>query len=157
MTNPVIPILLSLAGAIAVFVFLLSDRKYAHLPKWAQVLADVLNFKHLLLEAILRFAYVFATVYCIVGGLFTACGKYTLVPGLVMMFIMPIVVRLIFETAMLMFVLVKNVVQINQKLPGKIEKQETFGDAMKDIWKQTEEAIAEKRAREAAEAKDIKE
>lgn len=38
MTNPVIPILLSLAGAIAVFVFLLSDRKYAHLPKWAQVL-----------------------------------------------------------------------------------------------------------------------
>ena len=146
MTNPVIPILLSLAGAIAVFVFLLSDRKYAHLPKWAQVLADVLNFKHLLLEAILRFAYVFTTVYCIVGGLFTACGKYTLVPGLV-----------IFETAMLMFVLVKNVVQINQKLPGKIEKQKTFGDAMKDVWKQTEEAIAEKRAREAAEAKDIKE
>lgn len=153
---PVVAIILSLAAAIAVCICVLPEKRRNSLPTWAQVLADILNFKHILTEYVLRFAYIFITIFCIIGGLVLACGRYTTAMGLSMMFLGPIIVRLIFEAAMLWFLLVKNVIEINQKTPGKVKKGESLGDALKaagkDIQTTAKEAEAKWKAEQAAKA-----
>lgn len=121
----VLAIVLSLAATILLFILVIPEKKRAKLPKFFQIVHDICNFKGLLIEKLLKVFYVFSTVYVMFDGVLTwfsggNFGRNFLV-GLLMIVLGPIIIRLVYEALMLGIILVKNVIQINNKLSGKAE------------------------------------
>ena len=116
----VISILTAVAAAVVAFIFLMSEEKRAKLSGFMGTLADFVNFKTLFIEKILKCFYVAITVYCVVDGFFTLFFSFG--TGIVLMLLGPIIVRLVFEAAMLFILLVQNVIEINKKLRTTVRK-----------------------------------
>lgn len=146
----VLAFLLSLAATILAFIFIVPDKKRAKLGGFGKFLHDTVNFKYLIIEKILQALYIFATTLCIVGGFLMLFyvqpgydygwyqtsshwyGGY----GILLMLFGPIILRLSYEFMMMAILLVKNVIQINNKLKGESETKKedlftapTFDDA----------------------------
>lgn len=137
-TLPVVLVIaatLTVVATILLYIFVLPEKKRAGLPKIAQIVHDVLHFKSLFIEKIIRFFYVLATAWCVLTGFFMLFGissyesyYYSRTDwyggyGILLMILGPIALRVIFETIMMGILLVKNVMQINNKLNG-IEENE---------------------------------
>lgn len=120
-----------------------------------QWLHDLFHFKKLYIEEVLRFVYVLATVVCVCGGIFmmvsyTEYRSYDyymermvtrregyFLPGLLVTVFGPIALRLAYEVVMMGIMLVKNVIDINNKLSNKAEKtQEDMQEVTKTYVKQ---------------------
>lgn len=118
--------IMAIGATVCAFIFIMPEKKREKLPKVLKMIADILDFKDLLLEKIMKVLYIFATAYCLMTGFFmlmagttnywggfqSAAGR-----GLLVMFVGPIVVRLAFETVMMFILLVKNTIEINKKMP----------------------------------------
>lgn len=121
----VLAIVLSLAATILLFILVIPEKKREKLPKFFQIIHDICNFKGLLIEKLLKVFYVFSTVYVMFDGVLTwfSGGNFgrNFLTGLLMIVLGPIVIRLVYEALMLGIILVKNVIQINNKLSGKSE------------------------------------
>ncbi len=118
----------AIGATVCAFIFILPEKKVAKLPKFLRIVADILNFKDLLLEKIMRVLYVFATAYCLLSGFFMLMSGYysmwggfqsSAPQGLLVMLVGPIAVRLAFEGIMMFILLVKNTIEINKKMPNK--------------------------------------
>jgi len=129
----ILALIFALGATVVLFIFVLSKKRYDRLPKFLKIVADILNFKELYLEKVLRALYVFATMLCICLGFFMLfsgvyhpfINKFTSFAGygLLVMFVGPIVVRLAYELLLMFILLVKNVMEINNKLSCKCEKK----------------------------------
>ncbi len=111
-----------LSGVIALvctilgFVFIIPEKRREYLNKFGKVLADILNFKSILLEKIIKFVYIFSTVFVILVGFFRILlGDFGEI-GLLMMIVCPLLLRIIYEPIMMFIVLVRNSTDINRKL-----------------------------------------
>ena len=119
--------------------------------KLLQFLHDYFNFKKLYVESVLKFIFALATIACIVGGIvgvlasvfsffggivdamdygswyfdMVVQGFFTgILSSLLLLAIGPVVVRLTYEFTMMFVLLVKNVMEINNKTkaePCKVE------------------------------------
>ena len=97
-----------------------------------QKLHDYFHFQKLYIEEVLKFLFVLATVSCVCIGLFlllsyVGWGSYktsTFGTGLLVMLVGPVVLRLIYEGVMMFILLVKNVLDINNKLKAPEKKEE---------------------------------
>lgn len=100
--------------------------------KFFQFLHDFFHFKKLYIEEVLKFIFVLATVACICEGVFLVLGyqerwsyyggttrESTIGMGLVLMICGPIALRLAYEMVMMFILAVKNIMEINNKLPEK--------------------------------------
>ena len=137
-----IALLLSIALTVALAILVLPSKKRANLPKFFIFLHDLFNFKYLIIEKILKILYVFATVACLVYGFLTLItSPATYVPGamaltgLLTMIVGPIVVRISFELMMTFLLLVKNTIEINNKIKNQTK------DKQQSIFDNTEEYI----------------
>ncbi len=126
----------AIAATVLAFIFVLPEDKCKKMPKIFMILHNILNFKSLMIETIMKALYIFATAACVLVGFFmlfgfevyngyysshtTWYGGY----GLLLMLLGPIVVRLVFESIMMFILLVKNTIQINNKLGSKSEKED---------------------------------
>lgn len=122
----IISVAIAMICAILCFVFVIPEKRRAQLNGFMRYLADIFNFKSLLLEKILKFVYIFSTVYIILLGFFiliSAEGENFI--GLLIMILAPIVLRLAYEPLMMFIVLVKNSSDINNKLPHTNKKAPT--------------------------------
>ena len=96
----------------------------------AQWLHNFFHFKKLYLEEIIRFTYVLSTVTCVcvgaclvlgyqeVWGWRTTTRESTALIGIIVMVVGPIALRLTYEGIMMLILLVKNTMEINNKLPN---------------------------------------
>ena len=105
-------------------ILVVPEKRRNGLPKFFQVIHDICNFKGLLLEKVLKILYIFSTINVMLTGIFTwFSGGYnfgmTFLTGLLILVLGPILVRLAYEFLMLFVLLVKNVIQINNKLNGR--------------------------------------
>ena len=104
--------------------------------KFGQFLHDYFHFKKLYVEEVLKFIFTLATVACVCFGVFVMLGyeehysysyysgstmrkESTFLYGLLITVAGPIALRLVYELAMMGIMLVKNVIDINNKLPNK--------------------------------------
>ena len=122
----VLAFLAAVAGTVLSLMYVTPESRRDQLNKYLQIAADIFNFKGLLLEYILKTLYIFLTLFSILAGFFCIFGLAgdmgfgaALLTGLLIMIVTPIVLRLIFESFMQFIILVKNVIQINNKLPDK--------------------------------------
>lgn len=112
----IISILLTIIGILALYMFVLPKSKDGNFSNpFLQQLHNFFLFKKLYIESVIRFLYVVATVFSVANGFVMLFGK-TFFVGLGMMLLGPIAIRISFEFAMMTILLVKNVVEINNKL-----------------------------------------
>lgn len=138
----IIPMVLGIIASLIVTIVLcltvVPDKKRDSLKGFGRFLNDLFNFRGLLIEAIIKTLYVFITVTFVVGGFFmlfvvntqenfftgeTMTVWYGWI-GLIMMIVGPIATRLVFEGMMLFILLVKNTIQINNKLKDQYRVEE---------------------------------
>lgn len=123
-------LILALGAAIAAFILIVPENKGRQLTGFMRVLHDILNFKQLLLEKILKFCYIFFTVYAVLAGLFSSFEMFEwdagtgLLTMLASLTLVPLLIRVVFEMSMMLILLVKNVIDINKKLPGGTKEPE---------------------------------
>lgn len=128
----------SLIVTIVLCLTVVPDKKRDSLKGFGRFLNDLFNFRGLLIEAIVKTLYVLITVTFVVGGFFmlfivntqenfftgeTSSVWYGWV-GLIAMIVGPIATRLVFEGMMLFILLVKNTIQINNKLKNQYSVDE---------------------------------
>ena len=127
-TVSILALVLGLVGTILLFIFVGPASKRPTLNGFGKFIHDTMNFRTLFVETIFRFLYVFSTCFVIVGGFFTMFttsysyygrGESNFLQGFLLMVLGPIAVRIAYEFIMLIFILVKNVVSINNKLTDK--------------------------------------
>lgn len=138
MSGSVITVLAGLsavAATVLAFIFIVPEKKRASLNGFFKLVHDILNFKSLLLELILKASYIFATAFSVFAGFFTIFGKTysygyygrsfgdNLVEGLLIMVLGPITIRLAYELLMMFVILVKNVTDINKKMDNNQPQQ----------------------------------
>lgn len=127
---------LTVVATVLLYIFVLPEKKRDSLPKIGQIVHDILHFKSLFIEKIIRFFYVLTTVWCVLTGFLMLFGITTYESyyyshtewyggyGILLMILGPIALRVIFETIMMGILLVKNVMQINNKLKASNEIEE---------------------------------
>ena len=133
----VLAFLVALTLVIMLYVLVMPKKKNGTFSgKFSQWLHDYFRFKKLYIESVLRFFFAFCTIFMICFGLFgTIAGiinnpdnaLQTLLSGLSIMILGPIVLRLFYELTMMLIMLVQNVMDINKKLdklPGKLTAAE---------------------------------
>lgn len=142
MPTAIIPLVLGVIASLIVTIVLcltvVPDKKRDSLKGFGRFLNDLFNFRGLLIEAIIKTLYVLITVTFVVGGFFmlfvvtkqeniftgeTSTVWYGWI-GLIAMIVGPIVTRLAFEGMMLFILLVKNTIQINNKLKDQYRPDE---------------------------------
>lgn len=135
----------TIACVVLAYMFIVPAKKREKLNKLGQFLHDIFNFKFLIIEKVLQFFYVLATIACICFGLamvfgFTAYEWYDKIYsdwygiyGILAAIIGPIVIRIAYECIMLGLLLVKNVIQINSKLKSQTEEQAYQAPSIKEL------------------------
>lgn len=128
----ILGVLSALAATVLAFIFFLPEKKKANLPDGLKKIVDILDFRTLFLEKIVKAIYLFLTFACICIGLFMLIsvnyGYYSDYwmggRGLLLMILGPVAIRIVFEITMLFILLVQNVIEINKKLSAKAEPTE---------------------------------
>jgi len=143
--NPIIlilSILFAIAATVLSFIFIVPEKK--KLPGFFNIVRSIFNFKFLVIEKVMQACYIFSTLFVILYGFFGifffGYETYEYVPsgssywgggeyvsrwvwqgwvGFLIMILVPIVLRLVYELIMMFLLLVKNVIQINNKLPAE--------------------------------------
>ena len=129
--------LFTVAAIVLLYIFVIPKEKREGLNKLGVILHDFLNFKYLILEHIMKFFYVLATVFVVILGFFMlfyveesyhyggwySDGYYTSewkgYYGLLILILGPIVIRILYEAIMMAILAVKNIIEINNKIPEK--------------------------------------
>ena len=127
----VVGIIGAVALTVLAYIFIIPEKKRAGLGKLMAFVHDVLNFKTLFIEKILKALYALCTFACIAVGACWLFGfsyysyggefGYTHTEwmggyGILLMILGPIVIRLAYEGIMMFILLVKNTIEINNKL-----------------------------------------
>lgn len=132
LTLTILAAIASLVATVLAFIFIVPDKRRDRLNSFGKFLHDTFNFKYLIVEKILQALYIFATVSVFFSGFFMLFyvqpgyeGYYYSSPsvwyggyGLLVMIVGPIAVRLAYEFIMMAILLIKNVIQINNKIKG---------------------------------------
>lgn len=127
----VVGIIGAVALTVLAYIFIIPEKKRAGLGKLMAFVHDILNFKSLFIEKILKALYALCTFACIAVG---ACwlfgfsyysygGEYGYTHtewmggwGILLMILGPIAVRIVYEVMMMFILLVKNTIEINNKI-----------------------------------------
>ncbi len=128
----VLAAIIAIAATVLFYIFVKPENKAAKMPKFIRVIRDILDMKELYLEKVLKALYIVSTLFCIIAGVMMFCsvripyvhdgiphivwnGGY----GLLLLIGGPIVLRLVYEGLMMFILLVKNTLQINNKLKAQ--------------------------------------
>lgn len=135
-------IILAIAATVVAIVFFLPKNNREKFGKGFARVHDFVNFKTFIIDYILKGLYILATAMCVFGGFFTIFTLRTtyqnvyksgsifaqreattslsvdnIGTGILIMILGPIIVRIVYELIMLAVVGVKNIVEINKKIP----------------------------------------
>lgn len=146
--------LLAIAATVLAFVFIVPEKRREKLNAFGKFLHDTCNFKYLVVEKLLQALYIFSTALVILNGFFllfqSVYGHWLGGYGILLMVVGPIVLRLLYELLMMVVLLVKNVIGINNKLKNQNGDTDT-GDVfaapdvseMREVIRQRREAATQ--------------
>ncbi len=146
--------LLAIAATVLAFVFIVPEKRREKLNAFGKFLHDTCNFKYLVVEKLLQALYIFSTALIILNGFFllfqSVYGHWLGGYGILLMVVGPIVLRLLYELLMMVVLLVKNVIGINNKLKnqnGDTDAGDVFAapdvSEMREVIRQRREAATQ--------------
>ena len=119
----VVATILAIVVTVLAFIFIVPEKRREKLNAFGKFLHDTCNFKYLVVEKILQALYIFATAVVILNGFFmlftVVYGQWLGGYGILVMILGPIVIRLVYELLMMVIILIKNVISINNKLKNQ--------------------------------------
>ena len=142
-------VIISLIATILVFKFIIPESRKPSLNKIGLFFHNMFNIKTLLIEKILKVCYVFSTIAVFFYGLIAFFTLYRVEvdvdayrykeiwdgsKGLWIMLLGPILVRLAYELLMMAILLLKNVMEINQKLSAPINTPDEATDEFSEVF-----------------------
>lgn len=133
-TASILAVIAAIIVTIVLYVKVMPEANDGKLGSTAQKIHDFFHFKKLYLEVVLKFIYVLATVTTICTGAFmllsyTGYGRYKesmFLPGLITMVAGPLAIRLAYEFIMMFILLVKNTIEINNKLDAPKKEKPVY-------------------------------
>ena len=123
-------IILAIGATVVLFILVMPEKKKDKLPGFFKVIRDIFNFKTLYIEKILKVLYTFTTIACIIvgflllfsvdrySGMFSSYSKWNGWTGLALMFIGPVVARIMYEYALLLVITASKLMSIDNKIPA---------------------------------------
>lgn len=150
----ILALITAIAATVLAFIFIVPEKRAKKMGKVGSLIHNIVNFKFLIVEKILQATYIFATAFVIMTGVFMLfyveagySGYYYSRPatwyggwGLLVMIAGPIAVRIVYEFIMMALLLVKNVIQINNKLKSENgEAGDVFANPIGDALAGAEE------------------
>ena len=128
-----IALFITLIGAflisILLMIFVTPPSKRDKLPGFLKFLSDVFNFRWLIIEKILKATYIISTIFLFFAGI--VMGITESIEYLLISLLGPLAIRLVYEAAMMVILMIKNLIEINNKLKyddsrmkGKKNKQD---------------------------------
>ena len=121
----ILALVFGLVATVLAFIIIVPEKRTIGVNAFTNFLHNLFNFKYLLIEKILQFCYVLTTCFVIFQGFFmlfaSQYGQYLGGYGLLTLVFGPIFVRFVYEAFMLAIILIKNVIQINNKLKNQNE------------------------------------
>ncbi len=112
----VVVFFLALVGTVLLYYFILPDNKFDSLPTALRFFHEFFKVKKLWLESIMRALFVFNCVFNMLFGIFTMI-KGNFLGGLCFIILMPIIARLMYEFFMILILIARNVMELNNKTP----------------------------------------
>lgn len=124
----IIAVLAAIVGTVFAYIYIVPEENEKSENKYIKFLNGLCNFKKLYIEDIMRALYIFATI-CVI-----CCGAANLLSGILSIFfqsymagpriltaiilivVAPFIIRVTYEFIMLTILLVKNVIEINNKI-----------------------------------------
>ena len=111
----IVGIIIAVVITVLMFIFVIPDKARRHLPGFLKIIHDLVNFKTMILEPVIKVLYVLLTLGCIFIGILLLFGS-TYWIGLIVLIIGTLVLRIIYELIMLFILQVQNVITISRKL-----------------------------------------
>ncbi len=115
----ILGIIIGIAAVVCAYIFVIPEKRVKGMNKFLYTLHKIFTFKFLLIEKINRFLYVLFTILAVSLGFFMLFTKDTFVIGLLMLLILPIFLRIIFEASMLKIIMTNNLIELNKKASPK--------------------------------------
>lgn len=121
-----IAVIISLVGALAVQIVFLAQKNEGKFTGFVGWVYEFLHFRKMLLETILRLAYIFSAIFLVVGGfvsLFVSRGNIfqNILAFLLVATVGNVILRLVYELLMMGIVLCRNVADINRKMGAGLQ------------------------------------
>lgn len=106
------------AGIMIYFMFIKNNKKF---DKKLETLRNILDFKVMLVEPILKITYLCLTVFIILFSF--SLISYSFVSFLLVLIFGPLLVRITYEFSLILVMIWKNTKEINENLKGKNSKK----------------------------------
>ena len=111
----IVSLLVALCAGIVLYFTFLNPKNAEHYTGATKKIYDFLSFKMMSLETILKICYLVVAIYITISSF--SLISTSVIEFLLVLFIGNIVVRLIFEGALLILMIHKELVEVNRKLP----------------------------------------
>ena len=127
--------LCSLVLTILLYVLVFPEHRKDSLHKFFLFVKDLLDIKYMIIEKVARFVYVLETLFCICFGFFLLFARTywyeesTALYGLLLIVLGPIACRLLYESFMLVILLVRNTMEIGARLQSDVSENGNPFDA----------------------------
>lgn len=115
----ILGIVIGIAAVVCAYIFIIPEKRVKGMNKFLYILHNIFTFKSLLIEKINRFLYVLLTILSITVGFFMLFAEDMFPVGLLMMLILPILLRIVFEASMLKIIMTNNLIELNKKTSPK--------------------------------------
>ncbi|MBR4425849.1 MAG: hypothetical protein IKS66_07925 [Oscillospiraceae bacterium] len=113
-----IALALAVAATVAICLFILPKSKANHSNVYIAKAHDIVNFKSLLIDKLIKVLYIFSTCFTVLFAIFELFAGLPFLWFLILLIGGPILIRLLYESFMLFVLLTQNVIEINRKLGG---------------------------------------
>ena len=115
-----ISLLVALCAGIVLYFTFLNPKNGEHYTGTTKKIYDFLSFKIMSLETILKICYLVIAIYITIMSFSFITESF--IEFLLVLFLGNIIVRLIFEGSLLILMIHKELVEVNNKLPAKEKK-----------------------------------
>lgn len=127
----IIGTILAIGATVVLCILVMPEKKKDKLNKFFSVIRDIFSFKTLYIEKILKVLYIFTTFACILigffllfsveryGGFFGSYTRWNGWTGLILMFIGPVIARIIYEYSLLLVITASKLMSIDKKIPDE--------------------------------------
>lgn len=118
----IVGLIVALCGAIVLYFTFLNPKNEKNYTGFTKKLYDFLSFKTMTLEMILKICYLFFAIWITISSFSLISQSF--IAFLCMLFFGNVIVRLIFEGSLLILMIHRRLVEINNKMPGATKGKE---------------------------------
>lgn len=115
----ILGIVIGIAAVVCAYIFVIPEKRVKGMNKFLYTLHNIFTFKSLLIEKINRFLYVLLTILSVSLGFFMLFTKDTFAIGIIVLLLLPIILRIVFEASMLKIIMTNNMIELNKKFSPK--------------------------------------